>query len=216
MTEGSDTESCELEGRPSRNPAAQEEVGPTDSHERVRRVVQRERDDRRVLAASEFVIAAAERIGFVDTGGEIPRQVRQLRWSVFNVPLMWAAAAGEEERAVLGWMSAQAENLPHITVDGESVQARKALRAGWECATRFVRGTSDQGKTWRNGYTSKVLFGVILNKCGFTPCDTMPFFVPKPTFPRKTGPTFTPYGILAFLGPLLPVPIDFPQCHSQP
>ena len=69
MTEASSTESQEL-GRPSRrlrlvwNPATQdEEAAPVDSHdqrlERVRRVVQRERNDRRVLAA-------AERIGFVD------------------------------------------------------------------------------------------------------------------------------------------------------
>ena len=87
------------------NLAAQDEAAPMDSHdqrlERVRRVVQRERNDRRVLA-SEFVITAAERIGFVDPGGEIPRQVRQLRWSVFNVPLMWAAAAAEDDCAVLG------------------------------------------------------------------------------------------------------------------
>ena len=142
MTEASSTESQEL-GRPSRrlrlvwNPATQdEEAAPMDSHdqrlERVRRVVQRERNDRRVLAASEFVITAAERIGFVDPGGEIPRQVRQLRWSVFNVPLMWAAAAGEDDCAVLGWMSARAENLPHITINGEHVPASEALRVGWE------------------------------------------------------------------------------------
>ena len=86
MTEASSTESQEL-GRPNRrlklvwNPAAQDEAAPMDSHdqrlERVRRVVQRERNDRRVLAASEFVTTAAERIGFVDLGGEIPRQVRK-------------------------------------------------------------------------------------------------------------------------------------------
>ena len=115
---------------------ASEEAAPMDSHdqrlERVRRVVQRERNDRRVLAASEFVITAAERIGFVDPGGEIPRQVRQLRWSVFNVPLMWVAAAGEDDCAVLGWMSARAENLPHITINGEHVPAPEALRVGWE------------------------------------------------------------------------------------
>ena len=147
MTEASCTESQEFR-RPSWrlrlvwNLAAQDEAAPMDSHdqrlERVRRVVQRERNDRRVLA-SEFVITAAERIGFVDPGGEIPRQVRQLRWSVFNVPLMWAAAAGEDDCAVLGWMSARAENLPHITIDGEHVPAPEALRVGWEALRDTLR-----------------------------------------------------------------------------
>ena len=114
-------------------------------------MVQRERNDRR--------ITAAERIGFVDPGGEILRQVRQLRWSVFNVPLMWAAAAGEDDCAVLGWMSARAENLPPITVDGEHVPAREALRAGWEALRDKFRSWDIRSREWRNGCTGKVSFG---------------------------------------------------------
>ena len=104
MTECSDTESCELVERPCRrlrltwNASAPDVVLPTDSHDqrlaRVRRVMQRERRDRAVQAASDFVSSVVERVGPVDLAGEVPREVRWLRWSVFNVPLMWGCSCG--------------------------------------------------------------------------------------------------------------------------
>ena len=60
-------------------------------------------------------------MGPVDVAGEVPREVRRLRWSVFNVPLMWTAAAGDDDCAVLGWLSARAVNLPPMFVDSVQV-----------------------------------------------------------------------------------------------
>ena len=117
------------------NPSAPDVVAPTDSHDqilaRVRRVMQRERRDRAVQVASDFLSSVVERVGPVDLVGEVPREVRRLRWSVFNVPLMWAAAAGDDDCAVLGWLSARAEILPPMFVDSLQVPALEALHIGW-------------------------------------------------------------------------------------
>ena len=156
MTECSDTESCELIERPSRrlrltwNASAPDVVPPTDSHDqrlaRVRRVMQRERRDRAVQAASEFLSSVVERVGPVDVVGEVPREVRRLHWSVFNVPLMWAAAAGDDDWAVLGWLSARAVNLPPVFVDSVQVPALEALHIGWRvlCDTMRSWGVSSR------------------------------------------------------------------------
>ena len=55
--------------------------------------------------------SVVERVRPVDMIGEVPREVRQLRSSVLNVPLMWAAAAGDDNCAVLGWLCARAGNF---------------------------------------------------------------------------------------------------------
>ena len=43
----------------------------------------------------------ARRIGVVQPEDPIPRAIRQQRWSSINVPLMWAAAGGDETTPVL-------------------------------------------------------------------------------------------------------------------
>ena len=156
MTECSDTESCELAERPCRrlrltwNASAPDMVPPTDSHDqrlaRVRRVMQRERRDRAVQAASDFVASVVERVGPVDLAGEVPRGVRRLRWSVFNVPLLWAAAAGDDDCAVLEWSSARAVSLPSMFVDGVQVPALEVLHIGWRvlCDTMRSWGVSSR------------------------------------------------------------------------
>ena len=78
MTECSDTESCELV-RPSR---------------RLRLTL--EPIDTRATVQADFLSSVVKRVGPVDVVGEVPREFRRLRWSVFNVPLLWAAAAGDE------------------------------------------------------------------------------------------------------------------------
>ena len=168
MTECSDTASCELAERPSRrlrltwNASAPNEVPPTDSHHqrltRVRRLMQRERRDRAIQAASDFLSSVVERVGPVDVSGEVPREVRRLRWSVFNVPLMWAAAEGNDDCAVLGWLSAQAENLPPMFVDSVQVPALEALHMGW----RVLCGTM---RSW--GVSSREDFAEWMHRQGF-------------------------------------------------
>ena len=94
---------------------------------------------REVQAASDFVSSVVERVGPVDLAGEVPREVRRLRWSVFNVPLMWAAAAGDDSCAVLGWLSARAVSLPPMFVDGVQVSALEALHIGWHVSCDTMR-----------------------------------------------------------------------------
>ena len=73
MTEGSDTESCELVVRPSRrltlrwNPSVPDDVAPMDSHDerlaRVRDAIHQERRQRQVLDAEAFFTRVCERVG---------------------------------------------------------------------------------------------------------------------------------------------------------
>ena len=67
--------------------------------------------DRVVHAAIEFLILAVDRVVHVGPGGEISREVRRLQWSAFNVPLMWAAAANDQECAILEWLNQLTESF---------------------------------------------------------------------------------------------------------
>ena len=100
MTEGSDTESCELVVRPSRrltlrwNPSAPDDVAPMDSHDerlaRVRDAINQERRQRQVLDAEVFFTRVCERVGPLHrTEDGIPRSIRRQQWSALNAPLMW-------------------------------------------------------------------------------------------------------------------------------
>ena len=122
------------------------------------RVMQRERRDRAVQAASDFLSSVVERVGPVDLGGEVPREVHRLRWSVFNVPLMWAAVGGHDDCAVLGWLSARAVSLPPMFVDGVQVPALEALRIGW-------RMLCDTMRSW--GVSSREDFAEWMHRQGF-------------------------------------------------
>ena len=96
MTECSDTESCELVERPCRrlrltwNASAPDVVPPTDSHDqrlaRVRRVMQRERRDRAVQAASDFLSSAVERVGPVDLIWRSPQRSSPVALVSFQRP----------------------------------------------------------------------------------------------------------------------------------
>ena len=72
MTECSDTESCELVERHCRRLRLTWNASAPD--------VVRERRDRAVHAASDFLSSVVERVGPVDMVGEVPREVRRLRW----------------------------------------------------------------------------------------------------------------------------------------
>ena len=90
-------------------------------------------------------------MGPVDLAGEVPREVRRLRWSVFNVPLMWAAAAGDDDCAVLGWLSARAVSLPPMFVDGVQVPAPGSV-AHW--IARVVRHDAILGREFKGRFRS--------------------------------------------------------------
>ena len=57
------------------------------------------REDRNARAAACLVRGLARRVVAVPRGGQLPRVLRQQRWSPLNVPLMWAAAG---QRASVG------------------------------------------------------------------------------------------------------------------
>ena len=139
MTEGSDTESCELQGRPSRrlrlvwDPSVQD----GDSHDhrlgRVRRVVQQER--RAVRDAEQSIRELAIRVGPTMTHNGIPREIRSHRWSLLNVPLMWAAAAGDRECPVLTWVVSVARNVSVVV----QLEGSAAVYAGWDALHGAMR-----------------------------------------------------------------------------
>ena len=122
-----------------------------DSHEerfrRVRQAMQQERRDegqtRTVDAASEFIRRLVERVGPVRLEDGVPREIRRQQWSVFNVPLMWAAAVGDQECAVLCWISTISEDWPQVqTFFGEMTGRRRPMSGGAHFTQQCVRGAS--------------------------------------------------------------------------
>ena len=91
-----------------------------DSHdhrlERVRRAVQPER--RAVRDAEQSIRELAISAGPTMTHNGIPREIRSHRGSLLNVPLMWAAAAGDRECPVLTWLVSVARNVSVVVDEG--------------------------------------------------------------------------------------------------
>ena len=85
--------------------------GVLDSHDQRFVLVsgQMQRERREVHAGSQFVRTVAARVGFVDEGGTVPRQLRHQQWSSFKVPLIWAAASGDSRIVTCcsGWRHEQ-------------------------------------------------------------------------------------------------------------
>ena len=141
MTEGSDTESCELVVRPSRrltvrwNPSVPDDAAP---------MILQERRQRQVLDAEAFFTRVCERVGPLHRMEDgIPRSIRRQQWSALNVPLMWSAAEGNRGCAVLEWLIAKAQQTPSLHVAGEEVPGRQAALMGWEA----LQGDHIQGRS---------------------------------------------------------------------
>ena len=66
---------------------------------------------REVRVADAFIRDLARRAGVVPREGEVPRVIRQQRWSPLNVPLLWSAAGVEETsppaQCLIGWPQSQ-------------------------------------------------------------------------------------------------------------
>ena len=105
---------------------------------RVREALQRDGQPPEVRRAIEVVRSLAARIGQVDPEGGVPRVIRRQQWSVFNVPLMWAAAAGDRSCAVLEWLAQSVRNVS-IPVCGVEMPGHEAVMAGWEALHLAVR-----------------------------------------------------------------------------
>ena len=86
------------------------------------------------------------------------RAIRRQQWSVFNIPLMWAAAMGDRSCPVLQWLAQSAQHLS-IPVCGVEMLGHDAVMAGWKAlhhalnvkGIQSVEGLSewvpDQGST---------------------------------------------------------------------
>ena len=65
-------------------------------------------------------------------GSEIPRVVRQQRWSSMNVPLIWAVAGGEDRTPVLEWlMSLLSQSTEVLEFHEGNIAAEVAVQTGW-------------------------------------------------------------------------------------
>ena len=139
------------------DPSVQDEAAP-DSHdqrlERVRRPVQRQvefippggQNARfRVCRAMEqgqcaerhhAVHLAAESIRFLATrvgphpSEDIPQEIRRHQWSALNVPLLWAAAEGNNENPVVQWVVQESERISTVSVAGTQMSGRDAAISG--------------------------------------------------------------------------------------
>ena len=88
----------------------------------------------------------ASRIGPVPIGAEVPRAVRQQRWSPLNVPLMWGAAT-EDTNPVMEWLVATTIpiEVPLEFHEG-GILPSEAVRVGWSSLREVMRGWGIQDR----------------------------------------------------------------------
>ena len=78
-------------------------------------------------------------------GAEVPRAIRQQRWSPFNVPLMWGTASHDVSTPVLDWVEEEAGSVTELVdFHGGSAVASTAAREGW----RSLRGVFRAWGIW--------------------------------------------------------------------
>ena len=93
-----------------------------------------------VRAAEGLLRNVAARIGGQLVGSEIPRVVRQQRWSPMNVPLIWAAAGGEDRTPVWEWlMSLLSQTTEVLEFHEGNIAAEVAVQTGWSALRSVFR-----------------------------------------------------------------------------
>ena len=97
---------------------------------------------REVHAAAQVVRNLAHRTGPVDPDGDIPRTIRRQQWSAFNVPLVWAAASGDQECLLLQWLCQAASKGPPVQVAGIDVRGEDAVLIGWKALLETMQSWS--------------------------------------------------------------------------
>ena len=94
---------------------------------------------RDVHKAAQVVRNLADRVGHVNGSQDVPRAIRRQQWSPFNVPLMWAAAAGDDTCPVLQWLASAAQHVESMFVAGSIVSGHDAAVVGWEALSEVMR-----------------------------------------------------------------------------
>ena len=96
--------------------------------------------DRDVRAAVHLLDQLSVRVGAIPVGGELPRALRQQRWSPISVPLIWAAAGRDDCCPVLQWLMGRAQVVQEpVNVHGFEVSPSEALRLGWDSLRNVLR-----------------------------------------------------------------------------
>ena len=91
-------------------------------------------------AVSNLFEQLAGRVGAIPVGGELPRALRQQRWSPVNVPLIWAAAGDDDTNPVLEWLGARALTIQEaVPFHGGQTEPSQALRLGWVALREVFR-----------------------------------------------------------------------------
>ena len=101
---------------------------------RVRRAMQQGQCAERhhaVHLAAESIRLLATRVG-PHPSEDIPQEIRRHQWSAMNVPLLWAAAEGNNENLVVQWVVEESERISTVTVAGIQMSGRDAAISGWE------------------------------------------------------------------------------------
>ena len=102
-----------------------------NSNQRRRlRLVWNKPPHRQVRAAQVMFEELSRRVGPVPVGAPVPRIVREHRWSVLNVPLMWDATGQERSTPTLDWFCHVSTEFPAPS-NGGSLPVSEATRTGW-------------------------------------------------------------------------------------
>ena len=86
---------------------------------------------REARGAEKLVRDLASRIGPIPIGAEVPRVVRQQRWSTLNVPLMWGAVSTEDTTPVMEWLVATTIPIEVLEFHEGGISPSEAPRVGW-------------------------------------------------------------------------------------
>ena len=81
--------------------------------------------------AAESIRLLATRV-VLHPSEDIPQEIRRHQWSALNVPLLWAAAEGNNENPVVQWVVEESERISTVTVAGLQMSGRDAAISGWE------------------------------------------------------------------------------------
>ena len=80
------------------------------------------------------------RIGAIPVGRELPRALRQQRWSPVNVLLIWVAAGDDDTNPVLEWFGERAQGMQEVVpFHGGQTEPSQTLRLGWVALREVFR-----------------------------------------------------------------------------
>ena len=69
---------------------------------------------------------------------------------MLNVPMIWAAAVGDDQCAVMQWLTAKSEQLPPFCFHGEEMSCAEAVRISWKW--NIISRVFQSGSTTRDSH----------------------------------------------------------------